>query len=104
MSWDIHQGQDACDPQGFGAEETFDFIWAHPPYYRQKLYADDARDLSDHHARSFPAAIRPVHRNCAGALKRGGKLAILMGDYSDHEAGFVPLTSTTPNDLPSPPD
>ena len=31
-------------------------------------------------------------RNCAGALKRGGKLAILMGDYCDHEAGFVPLT------------
>jgi len=37
MSWDIHQGIDACDPQGFGAD-TFAFIWAHPPYFRQKLY------------------------------------------------------------------
>ena len=30
-----------------------------------------------------------------GALKPGGKLAILMGDYSDREAGFVPLTYHT---------
>jgi hypothetical protein len=96
MSWDIHEGQDACDPQGFGAEETFDFIWAHPPYYRQKLYADDARDLSrsptlDHFLRRYGQFIR----NCAGALKRGGKLVILIGDYNDHEAGFVPLTHHT---------
>ena len=34
-------------------------------------------------------------RNCAGALKRGGKLAILMGDYYDREAGFVPLVYHT---------
>ena len=34
-------------------------------------------------------------RNCAHALKSGGKLAILMGDYSDREAGFVPLTFHT---------
>jgi hypothetical protein len=31
-------------------------------------------------------------RNCALALKPNGKLAILMGDYQDREAGFVPLT------------
>ena len=28
-------------------------------------------------------------------LKAGGKLAILMGDYCDPEAGFVPLTYET---------
>jgi hypothetical protein len=28
-------------------------------------------------------------------LKPGGKLAILMGDYNDREAGFVPLTYHT---------
>ena len=33
--------------------------------------------------------------NCAGSLLPGGKLAILMGDYSDREAGFVPLTHHT---------
>jgi hypothetical protein len=31
-------------------------------------------------------------RNCAGSLKQGGKLVILMGDYSDPEEGFVALT------------
>jgi hypothetical protein len=31
MAWDIHRGIDACDAQGFSAD-TFDFIWAHPPY------------------------------------------------------------------------
>jgi SAM-dependent methyltransferase len=96
MSWDIHEGQDACDPQGFGAEETFDFIWAHPPYYRQKLYADDARDLSrsptlEHFLRRYGQFIR----NCARSLKPGGKLAILMGDYSDRDAGYVPLVYHT---------
>jgi hypothetical protein len=39
MSWDIHRGIDACDPQDFSAAETFDFIWSHPPYWRQKLYS-----------------------------------------------------------------
>ena len=37
VSWDIHQGFDACDPQDFPPEGTFAFIWAHPPYYRQKI-------------------------------------------------------------------
>ncbi|HEV8072386.1 MAG TPA: hypothetical protein VGP76_32005 [Planctomycetaceae bacterium] len=40
MSWDIHHGVDARDPQGFSPNETFAFIWAHPPYWRQKVYAD----------------------------------------------------------------
>jgi hypothetical protein len=93
MSWDIHQDIDACDPQGFGAPETFGFIWAHPPYFRQKLYADDPRDLSrsptlEHFLRRYGLFIR----NCAKALKPAGKLAILIGDYNDREAGFVPLT------------
>jgi hypothetical protein len=96
MAWDIHQGFDACDPKDFPAAETFDFIWSHPPYWRQKLYADDPRDLSrsptlDHFLRRYGQFIR----NSAGALKRGGKLAILMGDYSDREAGFIPLVYHT---------
>ncbi len=96
LSFDIHQGVDACDPQGFGPNETFDFIWAHPAYWRQKLYADDPRDLSrsptlDHFLKRYGQFIR----NSANALKPGGKLAILMGDYCDREAGFVPLTYHT---------
>jgi SAM-dependent methyltransferase len=93
MAWDIHQGFDACDPNEFPGANTFDFIWAHPPYFRQKLYAADARDLSraptlDDFLRRYGQFIR----NCARALKPGGKLAILMGDFCDREEGYVPLT------------
>ena len=92
MAWDIHRGIDACDANGFGSVETFDFIWAHPPYFRQKLYADDARDLSrsptlEHFLRRYGQFIR----NCAASLMRNGKLAVLMGDYSDREYGYLPL-------------
>jgi SAM-dependent methyltransferase len=93
LAWDIHQGFDACNPRDFPAAETFAFIWAHPPYWRQKLYADDSKDLS--RARTLSEFLRRygqfIH-NCKNALKPGGKLAILMGDYQDREAGFLPLT------------
>jgi hypothetical protein len=96
FSWDIHQGFDACDATDFPSSPAFDFIWSHPPYWRQKLYADDPRDLSrsatlDDFLRRYGQFIR----NCARSLSQGGKLAILMGDYADREAGFVPLTYHT---------
>ena len=76
--------------------ETFDFIWAHPPYWRQKLYADDAtRSVTIPDARGLPPPLRPVHPQLHRALKPGGKLAILMGDYNDREAGYVPLVYHT---------
>ena len=91
----MHIGFDACDSERF-PKELFDFIWAHPPYWRQKLYADDPRDLSrsptlEHFLQRYGQFIR----NCAGALAPTAKLAILMGDYSDREAGFVPLVYFT---------
>lgn len=96
ISWDIHQGIDACDPKGFGDAETFDFIWVHPPYWRQKLYADDPRDLSRTPTlEEFLRRYRQFLRNSARSLKPGGKLAVLMGDYSDRGAGFVPLVYHT---------
>ena len=96
MAWDIHRGVDACDPHDFSAADTFDFIWAHPPYWRQKLYADDPRDLSRSPTlEDFIRRYRQFIRNCAASLKPGGKLAILMGDYCDRDAGFVPLTYWT---------
>ncbi len=93
---DIHDGFDACDRNGFPGAERFDFIWAHPPYWRMKLYADDPRDLS--RAPTLEAFLEPYGqflRNCAKALATGGKLAILMGDYSDYRAGYVPLVYHT---------
>ena len=96
LSGDIHQGFDACHPEEFPRGQIFDLIWAHPAYWRMKLYADDPRDLSrsptlEHFLRRYGQFIR----NCHGALKPGGKLAILMGDYTDREAGFVPLVYHT---------
>jgi len=96
LSWDIHDGFDACDPAAFSATETFDFIWAHPAYWRQKLYADDPRDLSRAPTLSdFLRRYGQFIRNAAKALKPKGKLAILMGDYRDREEGFMPLTFHT---------
>ena len=96
LSYDIHDGFDACDRDGFSPSDTFDFIWSHPAYWRQKLYLDDPRDLSrsptlDHFLGRYGQFIR----NAAKALKPGGRLAILMGDYHDHDEGFVPLTFHT---------
>ena len=96
LAWDIHEGFDACDPIHYSAADTFDFVWAHPAYWRQKLYADDPRDLSrsptlEHFLRRYGQFLR----NAARSLKPGGKLAILMGDYSDREAGYLPLVFHT---------
>jgi hypothetical protein len=96
LTGDIHTGFDACDPAAFPSGEAFDFIWAHPPYWRQKLYADDPRDLSRSPTlEDFLRRYGKFIRNCAGGLRRGGKLAILMGDYNDREAGFTPLVYHT---------
>lgn len=94
-SGDIHAGLDAADPAIMPAAR-FDFVWIHPPYWRQKLYAADARDLSraptlDEFLERYAAVIA----NCASVLTPHGRLAVLMGDYSDREAGFVPLVYHT---------
>ena len=46
IAYDIHEGFDARDPHEFPPADMFEFIWAHPAYWRMKLYADDPRDLS----------------------------------------------------------
>jgi hypothetical protein len=92
-SGDIHDGFDACEPR---FSDTFSFCWLHPPYWRQKLYADDPRDLSrEPTLEGFLKRYDQLIRACAQAVVPGGKLAILMGDYHDRGAGFVPLTYHT---------
>jgi len=94
-SSDLHQGEDACSPSAF-PRESFDFCWLHPPYWRQKLYTDEPRDLSRTPTLdAFLNRYRQLIVNCAGALVSGGRLAVLMGDYCDREAGFVPLVYHT---------
>jgi hypothetical protein len=99
LSRDIRTGFDASDPdcfRGLPADTSFDFVWAHPPYWRQKIYSSDARDLS-----AAPTLAGFLERyaafiaNCADVLVKGGKFAILMGDYTDRQAGFLPLTYYT---------
>ena len=94
-SSDLHQGFDACDGTLF-PRGSFDFCWLHPPYWRQKLYTCDARDLSRTPTlEAFLKRYRLLIENCTNALTPGGKLVILMGDYTDREAGFLPLVYHT---------
>jgi hypothetical protein len=95
-SKDIRFGWDACDPGSYRDLPLFDFIWAHPPYWRQKIYTGTTADLSSCPTLElFLRRYGQFIRNASGVLKPGGKLAILMGDYSDREEGFVPLTYHT---------
>ncbi|QOJ14149.1 MAG: hypothetical protein HRU75_05670 [Planctomycetia bacterium] len=94
-SSDLHQQVDACSPSAFPGA-TFDFCWIHPPYWRQKLYTDDPRDLSRTPTlEAFLERYRQLITNCTDALAPGGRLAILMGDYCDRADGFVPLVYHT---------
>jgi hypothetical protein len=101
-SADIHEGFDACEPGNFFGEaalfnrQSFDFIWLHPPYWRQKLYADDPRDLSRTPTlEAFLNRYALLISHCGHVLRPGGILAVLMGDYRDRGAGYVPLTYHT---------
>lgn len=91
-SKDIRFGFDACDPGNYRNLPLFDFVWIHPPYWRQKIYTGATADLSSCPTlKLFLRRYEQLIRNCASVLRPGGKLAILMGDYSDREEGFVPL-------------
>ncbi len=98
-SGDIHEGFDATSAEGMqtlAGGGLADFVWAHPPYWRQKLYAADGRDLS--RAPTLGAFLERYAlfiEAAAGVLRPGGRLAILMGDYQDRDAGFVPLVYHT---------
>lgn len=95
-SRDIRFGFNACNPVNFQSLPSFDFVWIHPPYWRQKIYSNDPSDLSTCPTlAAFLDRYALLIRNCADAMKPDGKIAILMGDYSDRDEGFVPLTYHT---------
>ena len=96
FSADLHSGFDCADAEQVRATGEFDFVWIHPPYFRMKRYSDDPRDLSAApDLQSFLDALSKVIINCRNVLKPGGHLAVLMGDYRDREAGYMPLTYHT---------
>jgi SAM-dependent methyltransferase len=96
VSFDLCEGRDACDPATYEYLGQFDFVWLHPPYWRQKQYTSDPRDMSNAPNLShFLYRYRNLIANCRDVLAPGGRLAILMGDYADRDAGFCPLVFHT---------
>jgi hypothetical protein len=96
VSFDIRDGKDACDRSTYKKLGMFDFIWIHPPYWRQKKYTDSRFDLSNCPTLDgFLSRYYAMMLHCTDNLEAGGHLAILMGDYEDREAGFCPLVYHT---------
>lgn len=96
VSRDLRDGFDVADPKHVGDGVQFDFIWLHPPYWRQKVYSKNPRDLST--CPTLAAFLNRLHAlilNCDNVLVKGGKLAILMGNYCDRDEGFVDLIYET---------
>lgn len=92
---DVRHGQDAADPDQFEGLEPYDFIWMHPPYWRQIVYSDDPRCLSRAPTlEAFGNRLQLVLRNCKGVLTPGGLIVVLIGGYSDR-GRYQPLPSVT---------
>lgn len=96
VSGDLKTGHDVRDPKKLPKKSKFDFVWLHPPYYHMIRYSEDKRDLSNaQDLAAFKTALSEVVYNCLSVLAPGGKIAILMGDYTDRDEGFMPLTFLT---------
>ena len=93
-SFDLHCGQDALDPPTYEELGTYDFVWLHPPYWRQIRYNDDSPSCLSNAATPdvFEKQLRQLYANCSNVLSQQGHMAVLMGDYIDYECGFAPLT------------
>ncbi len=90
-SMDIKIGDDAADPDSYAGIEPVDFVWMHPPYWRMIRYNDDANCLSN--AKSldgFLDCMACVLQNCERVLTKNGKIAVLIGGYSE-QGRYQPL-------------
>lgn len=95
-SFDLKTGDDAADPTSYDDIGPFDFAWLHPPYWRMIKYNESSKCLSNAATPDeFERRLQTVLSNCAGVLSEHGRVAVLMGDYSDREYGFVSLTYLT---------
>lgn len=90
-SFDLRKGADATDPANYAGSGPFDFVWLHPPYWRMIRYSRDPRCLSNAPTvEEFLDRLQQVIRNCHGVLAPGGKLALLIGGYTDR-GRYMPL-------------
>ncbi|QDT57211.1 hypothetical protein Pan44_52780 [Caulifigura coniformis] len=89
---DVKHGQDAADPASYAGLPMIDFAWAHPPYWRQIVYSDDPRCLSNAPTRDdFLDRMQTILRLAKGVLTPNGKIAVLIGNYSDR-GRYQPLS------------
>jgi len=83
-SFDIRRGQDASNAASYAEQDPVDFVWMHPPYWRMIRYSDDPRCLSNAPTLdSFLSRIQLVLKQCKTVLTPNGKIAVLIGGYSD---------------------
>jgi len=89
---DIKLGQDAADPTCYANIEPVDFVWMHPPYWKMIRYNEDPNCLSNAESLDgFLDRMGQVIQNCRGVLNRNGKIAILIGGYSER-GRYQPLS------------
>lgn len=82
FSYDIQAGFDAAAPEKYIDVPKVDFVWLHPPYWRQVRYGRDARCLAEAETlEDYLSLLGMVFTNCLGRLNPGGTLAVLIGDY-----------------------
>lgn len=89
---DLRLGQDAADSASYVGLPLFDFVWMHPPYWRMIRYNDDPRCLSAAPTLdAFLDRMQLVLRLSKDVLSPGGKIAVLIGNFSDH-GRYQPLS------------
>ena len=89
---EIKLGRDATIPASYQGIGRFDFIWGHPPYFRQIRYSQDPNCLSNAPSlEAFLDRMQLILRLSKGVLTRRGKIAILIGNYSDY-GKYMPLS------------
>jgi len=92
---DLRRGADAADPATYASVGKFDFVWMHPPYWKMITYNDDPRCLSRAGTLDeFLERMQAVIRNCRDVLTPRGRLAILIGGFSER-GRYMPLAQLT---------
>ena len=91
QSMDLKRGQDAADPASYQNIKPVDFVWAHPPYWRMIRYNKHENCLSNLPTLdAFLDRMQTILRLSKTVLKPYGKIAILLGGYSD-QGRYQPL-------------
>ncbi len=94
-SFDLRTGEDAADACSYANIGPFDFVWLHPPYWKMIRYNDDPRCLSNAATiEEFLSRMQRVIGLCRDVLSESGKIAILIGGYSN-QGRYIPLAPLT---------